>query len=304
MSGWWAGGEDGRADEPIVSIERWDQELRAAGFEGIEAAVPDDDNPLYATIAHITSVVPVPKEPEREITLLHNGEKFEFAHLLAASLESDGHRVYWRNLCDLQGVQDQVQGQDVIAVIDVEQPFFQDISKQSYASFMAYISQLKEHGVLWLTRSAQIHCSNPAYGLVLGLARTMRMEMSLDFWTAELQHLDPATVDATACIARRFLARPRGLGASVDCEFAVHNGIVHVGRYDWSPIVADLLPTLAEDDPKELAVARLGMLDSLHWVQRASPVLQEDEIEVSMRCTGLNFRVSSLSKRYAPFALN
>ncbi|KAK5996225.1 Highly reducing polyketide synthase gloL [Cladobotryum mycophilum] len=284
LSGWWLGENDGRADQAIVSIDRWDRELRAAGFCGVEAAVADDDD-LHKSMAHIISVVPTPDTSAKEITFLYNEEKHQFARELATVLEQDGAKVHWRKIGD----REYVEGQDIISTIELEQPYFQDISEEDFANFMACVSQLKG-GLLWLTRAAQIFCTNPTYGLVLGFARTVRVEASLDFWTAELQNLDSLTVNAAASITRRFLRRPLGAGRGVDCEFSVHDGTIQIGRYDWSSMATELESQFQDDDPRQLVVGQPGMLDSLHWVQHASPPLQADEVEVSIRCTGLNFR--------------
>jgi hypothetical protein len=39
--GWWLGKADGRNWEPYVQPERWDAELKEAGFTGVDAFVPD-----------------------------------------------------------------------------------------------------------------------------------------------------------------------------------------------------------------------------------------------------------------------
>ncbi|KAF5011030.1 hypothetical protein FDECE_2837 [Fusarium decemcellulare] len=46
FEGWWLGEADGRTDGPCVSPERWDKELRAAGFSGVDQCVMDADAPF------------------------------------------------------------------------------------------------------------------------------------------------------------------------------------------------------------------------------------------------------------------
>ncbi len=45
FSGWWLGEDDGRPHEPYIRVDRWDEELRAAGFSGVETAVYEMSSP-------------------------------------------------------------------------------------------------------------------------------------------------------------------------------------------------------------------------------------------------------------------
>lgn len=45
LPGWWKGVADGRIDTPFLSPERWDEEMRESGFNGIDIVVPDADGP-------------------------------------------------------------------------------------------------------------------------------------------------------------------------------------------------------------------------------------------------------------------
>lgn len=251
----------------------------------MEVAVADDDL-LHQEMAHITSVVPMPEITGKEVTFLYNKEKHAFALDLAVALEQDGTKIHWHQI----GSPGLIDGEDNISTVELEQPYFSDISEDDFADFMACLSGLKG-GLLWLTRAAQVDCTDPAYGLILGLARTIRVELSLDFWTTELQHLDSNAIQAATSISRRFLARSPDAGRTTECEFAVHNDTILIGRYDWSTMPVELEMPLQKDDPKQMVITQPGMLDSLRWIQNAALMLQEDEVEVKISCTGLNFRV-------------
>lgn len=45
FEGWWLGDADGRSDGPCVSPDRWDCELRASGFSGLDHCVLDAEAP-------------------------------------------------------------------------------------------------------------------------------------------------------------------------------------------------------------------------------------------------------------------
>ncbi|RDA85038.1 hypothetical protein CP532_4577 [Ophiocordyceps camponoti-leonardi (nom. inval.)] len=285
LPGWWIGEDDDRADVPFVSVERWDAELRDAGFSGVDASVLDDDEP-YCTCAHMTSraVAAVTPKPET-VVMLYRQEKNEFACGLADIWTRDGIEVRWTQLGDYS---DDLAGvEHVISAIDLEGPFFHDLAEPDYQAFMTFLTKLKR-GVLWLTRPAQIACTDPRYGLVNGVARTVRVELSLDFWTAELQRLDETTTTAVLSIARKFFIRTP-LSRGMDTEYAVHDGVVRIARCHWSSVAGALQP--AEDDgcARQMVVGQYGVLDSLTWVRRESQTVGELDVEVDIRCVGLNF---------------
>lgn len=278
---------DGRAEGPAVSLERWDKELRAAGFNGIDASGANDDDG-FQFVFHLISSVPLPQVHAKEVVFWYNRARPDFATQLATSLEEGGILVHWVSIHE----KDWDGGdRDVISVVDLDGPFFRDISEENYVDFMTCFAKANK-GLLWLTRSSQVGCTDPSYGLVHGLARTARLEASMPFWTAELQNLDAPTVDAAAAISGRFLRRASGVVSQVDCEFSVHDGHIHVGRYDWSSITEEIQRTtsLECEDPKELVVDAPGMLNSMHWVQRSARPIRPDEVEVKIHAVGLNFR--------------
>jgi hypothetical protein len=188
--------------------------------------------------------------------------------------------------------QSDLMGHNVISTIELESPFFHDMSEGDYTNFFSFLSKLKQ-GVVWLTRAAQIECSNPGYGMALGLARTIRAELSLRCWTVELANLHNHVRESNAVIAifRKFVNSSLTDGP-VDCEYSVLDGQVHTGRYHWSHLPSELKPILKQDDPKELSIGQFGMLQSLHWVHQRSVELEPDEVEIDIRCVGVNFKVS------------
>jgi SAM-dependent methyltransferase len=54
--GWWLGENDDRLYEPYVHPDRWDAELRASGYTGVETAVYDED-PSYRCCTTIMSLI-------------------------------------------------------------------------------------------------------------------------------------------------------------------------------------------------------------------------------------------------------
>ncbi|KAK2601916.1 hypothetical protein QQS21_004507 [Conoideocrella luteorostrata] len=286
LPGWWTGDDDGRLETPCVSPERWDRELRDAGFSGADTVLLDDDPP-YSICANILSTAQtVVTDDARTIVFLYKEEKHEFACSLASMLERQDIRIKWVRLGNEA---DYVSGFDVVSTIDLEKPYISEMSKQDYAVFTAYLSSLKG-GLLWLTRAAQVGCTDPQYGIGIGLMRTVRVELGIDLWTAELDHLDSPALLATVAIYQKFHNRGRnGIDRKVDVEYAVQDGVTYIGRYHWTSINKELV-SQSSHDPKQLIIDKFGLIDSTNWIQHRQSILQDDEVEVQIHYIGLNFR--------------
>jgi SAM-dependent methyltransferase len=96
---WWLGEEDGRAQEPYVSPERWDEELRAAGFLSPDASVFDDDIPYQANATIIASPDSRYKL-DPDVYLLSGQPEGEIAQNISASLQKLGLEVKNMGLSD------------------------------------------------------------------------------------------------------------------------------------------------------------------------------------------------------------
>ncbi|KFZ19179.1 hypothetical protein V501_00783 [Pseudogymnoascus sp. VKM F-4519 (FW-2642)] len=285
LPGWWLGEDDGRPNDPRLSVERWDQELRDAGFSGSDSAALDDEAPRHIN-AHIVSTAVGTTTSARGVTILYGAEKHPFARDLALRLEEAGIGVVWVKLGDHKNIPEQ----DIISTVELDGPYFHDISAEGYESFKDFLSKLKV-GVLWCTRPAQLECTDPRYGATLGLARTIRLELLLDFTTIELQNLDASALDATLAVFKKFQGRSSSGDYAFEPEFAVHDGTVYTGRFHWVSASEELESRVTEKDPKRLTIGQYGSIDSLRWIQHEAPTtLEPDEVEIDIRCVGLNFR--------------
>ena len=256
----------------------------------------DDEQP-YSTCGIIITSVPKSAEPEkRPLALLYRMEKPSFGLDLAKTLEQQGIKVQWvkleEQISSKEGEDiDMYQGYDIISLIDLEGPFFADIPEATYNTFIKFLSRRRD-GLLWLTRSAQVKCTDPRYGIGLGLFRTIRNELSLELWSVEVDDLSSSSVSCVLSIYQKFQSRPSiDLDRSTDTEYAILNGAVYTGRYHWiSP--REELESHGAENPKQMVVGNFGQLNSLHWIQHDTNTLQDNEVEVEVKSAGVNFKVS------------
>ncbi|KAI9774066.1 MAG: Type I Iterative PKS [Geoglossum simile] len=282
--GWWLGEGDGRIDEPYILPERWVQELKNAGFQGDIAVRFDHEFPYQINaniIAHPVEIT----APQRRVTLLFSSKASASACQAITSFANTDITV---DLCTLE--QRPPPNQDVIALLDLDGPFFENISAHALDAFIRFVSQLQSEGVLWVTRSTQLGCEDPRYALVVGLARTIRSELSVDFATLELDRTDSAAWRALHQVFHKFQCRVRGQDLDPDYEFALSNSIIHVGRFHWVSVDRALDDTCKGYVPRRLEIGKRGLLQTLRWAQGSPDSLAEDEVEVDVRAVGLNFK--------------
>lgn len=296
LPGWWCNrASDDREDGPTVSVERWHEELKKAGFSGVDFIKLDDDEASYSVSAHMASTV-VGKETEapNPLTFIYKTERTVFGCKLAETLEKQGHRITWAKLGE-SIEQDQDKQQDLVFVVELEGSFFDDIHETDYASFLQILTHHRK-GLLWLTRSAQVLCTDPGYGATLGYLRAVRNELGLDCWTVEMDSLEESSsLNAAAKVALKFCGR-NSLERNVDPEYAVRNGVVHIGRFYWFSTTKELQVLSGNGSKKQLVIGQYGTLEALHWVaQTEEEDLKSDEVEIDIRYVGVNFKVRPLA---------
>ena len=249
LPGWWLGEEDNRASEPYLSVERWDHELSAAGFSGADAAIPDDHRPYQLNFS-IIATIPLPRRDFPKVTLLCH-EPSTVVPAVETFLTNRGYHVSRSNL-----LLDPPHDQCVISLLDLDGPMLPSIGAEGFLALKRYIAKIKT-GMLWVTRSIQMACENPDYGLVLGLARTARSELSVDFSTFEVDVTSIEAWTALLEILRTLELPDRHLDADTDFEYAFYDGAVYVGRYSWRSIPNDHAQTTANNDENSLESERI-----------------------------------------------
>jgi hypothetical protein len=248
-----------------------------------------DFEPPYVTNAVMVATVREDEPQPKVVTFLC--PSLENGHIKAVKrhFESLGYVV---QLCSLQSPSPP-EG-DVISLLDLEGPFFAQISEHDLIAFQKFITDSETTGILWVTRSAQLKCTDPRYALVLGLARTIRSELGIEMGTVEMEECDQASWTALEAIYREFRARDKSDNTNTDYEFAYKDGKLLTSRYKRctpGEILA-LQSGSQSSNAVGLRIETFGRLGSLAWVllDRASD-LYCDQVEIDVHNTGLNFKV-------------
>ena len=281
---WWSRAEDDGFDGPYLNNVRWQEELLAAGYEvgdtfALDTAKVHQQNYIMSVRPSIGGTPPGP------VTLLCQSST-SGSCLIAQQLESQGYEVHRCTLEDSMP-----PDQDVIALLDINEPFFENIEAPTFEKFKAFLQKLKASGVFWVTRLSQMHCTDPRFAQAIGAARTFRSELLIDFTTCEVDCVDSSATEIVQ-VFTKFQKRGNNKDfLTADMEYAIFEGVIYIGRF----FPFDLSHDLRKLEPSGRAMLDLsvtGQPSTLHWTQKpALAPLQPDEVEVEISAVGLNLRV-------------
>ncbi|GFF60843.1 lovastatin nonaketide synthase [Aspergillus udagawae] len=283
LPGWWIA-EDGR-DVPYVNPEKWHDELVRAGFMGADVVRLDSEAPYQLNASIIAR--PSPRLPIKgEIGLLYQGEVSSWAKGLGCLLLSSGYVVKWVTLDESPTVL------DFICLLDLEKPFFDNLSPAKFHQFQRFASHFTKGRSLWLMRSVQLVESDPdpARALTLGVMRTMRQELARGPSTVEIEHLEDAAMHRVIDIFEKVKTYDDNKSPDPDHEFVLKHNDVHVGRLQWSSL-DEVIISAPETASLILDIGSHGMLDTLKWsLGGRGPMIAEGDVEVDIKYVGLNFK--------------
>ncbi|KAI2931662.1 hypothetical protein CBS147321_10186 [Aspergillus niger] len=286
----WSSAEDFRANsKPYLSPDRWDIELRNAGFIGSEVMAYDVPHP-HQTYFTMLSRVPHPP-PEAEtydtVTILTTDSPGSWASEVASRFRQGGHVVNWTTLHDTLP-----KDQWIISLLDLDGPYLNNLSEERYLALQSFLMTADNSHIIWVTNTSQMACADPRYGLIFGLTRTLRHETATGI---SLFETDSYTQPAAGALFHVFnkLQRTRQCpdARPADSEFSFFEGVIHVGRCHWMH-TKQITPRPETPCPRKLDVSSVGLIDTAHWV----PVdghqgeLETGQVEVDVHYVGLNFR--------------
>ncbi|KAF6833041.1 Lovastatin diketide synthase LovF 1 [Colletotrichum plurivorum] len=186
------------------------------------------------------------------------------------------------------------RGQPVLCLLDLEGPFLINMASEQWENLKRTIFSAQDEKFVWVTGASQIACSNPDYSLVLGAARSLRRELSMDLMTLELEKFDANGWAAMVSVFESLGQRSVRGEIDPDSEYAYSRGSLHVCRFHPTRVY-DQLREACEDSPKSLKIANPGDLQATNWEDVENVPVQGDLVEVEVKAVGLHARVSDSS---------
>lgn len=249
-------------------------------------------------IVNMASTRPIPPAAQDNITLLVSEHDSGAATEVSRQFRSHGSIV---ELCGLYNLPR--NSRFVIVLLDVVSPLLYNLDEEGFQQLKDFILGLSNHHVTWVTRSTQVSCQDPRYGLTHGFLRSVRQECvnvpKLCISTLEVNQLDDEAIQNLVSlqshihkheICHRWTGRGR--------EYALVKGVIHTVSLQSVPATQEFTKPIDNKLPKKLSLEFIGLLDTLVWREHSHSLLGDDEVEIDVRCVGLNFRVCSLLLRY------
>ncbi|KAJ6030992.1 polyketide synthase [Penicillium herquei] len=308
LPGWWLGEEDGRHGGPTFNPKGWDRLLLRQGFNGVEISLADyseyEQDELFSVIVSTAdssdseiskpesqTLIVLPEQRERQ---LEDG-----IFNLQTALSQQGHHVSLSSLADLPS---DLAECNCIVLLEHDKPIFPDVTGEVFDAVHRLLLTSKQ--VLWVTKGGAIDTLIPEANMIVGLARSIRAEQpgslisTLDL-SSDLKLVANGLVD----ILQIQLAPPALSPHSRDYEFVERDQSILISRLEEikpvnSMVVSDsgsqtaIVPFTSSRCPLKLQIKVPGLLDSLQFTadEEIRQPLSDDEVEVQVKATGLNFR--------------
>ncbi|TVY75062.1 Highly reducing polyketide synthase gloL [Fusarium oxysporum f. sp. cubense] len=296
FSGWWLGEADQRQWEPYVTVDRWDIELKAAGFSGVDTAVHDAEEPFHYCAAIVSTKVEdggkqKAAAPRPEVSILTDNPEGFLAEKLISELRNHSISVGVYGLFDTT----LPANRDILSLLDLEAPFFENITQDRLEAFQGILQRHQSGHILWLTEPAQVNCEHPRSAQAIGVARSIRAESQIPLYTLEIKPTEPRFPELVCKVLTKVQRTEDNESLAPDKEYIVDGGIVKTGRYQPFLVRKELEETTptheAEGDLiKSLHITNPGFLDQLTWINSALPQPGEGGVVIDTKAVGLNFK--------------
>lgn len=206
-----------------------------------------------------------------------------------------------------------------IVLSELDGPVLSTATPETFAQVQKLLT--KSAGVLWVTRGAYKSATNPESNMAVGLIRSVRSETAAKAATLDLDpHSTSSTTEQVDLIMKVFKRAVMAsslpdddTNATTDMEYAEHSGALAVPRIVPDPATSLFVhreassssssspsstttpylqpfPQPGDHRRLRLAIDTPGALDSLYFTDSSSPPLADDEIELHIHATGINFK--------------
>lgn len=261
----------------------WTMELNEAGF--LPPEFSSFDLNIYPwTLEHaIISKAPHPEAEKHNIFLLGPAQSHPWIETVRHHLIERGYNVVDATLEELPSGEG-----DIISVLDIPTPTLSNFSQENHDAVIRLCLQGRR--TIWATKASQMRCDNPSFGLINGFARTIRQETMSEFGTIEIDNFDQHAAGALVQVYEKFCRQSLAPSWAPECEFALLDKVVHIGRFHWAPL-ENLSPPVPQDCHIALEAGAPGIGNLLTWKEQPDLSLSEHDVEVDMSHVAINFRV-------------
>ena len=284
---WWEDVSDG-VRSTCLRTEEWHTALAHAGYQVSNALV---SNPTEAQLTSIMIArLPTEISAATHVTFLRQGTNMD-VEPIKNELHARGYQIVGCTIEDIPP-----SNQDIIAVLDHDGPFLEDLDARGFEAFQRFLSNIQNSRIFWVTGLCQIHCKNPRFAQIIGAARTIRSELLIDFATCEVDSFASSASEIIDTFTK-FRSQIWNDSLQPDFEYCIFEKEIKIGRF-YPFTLSSELSVPESSDRAVLDISTPGLPSTLHWVQQPLPrPLELGEVEIEVYAVGLNFRVSTDSFR-------
>jgi hypothetical protein len=302
LPGWWLGGEDGRTWSPLITVSKWDENLKNNGFSGTDIVFRDYNNDTCHEISIMisTAVPPVEKTTSQHQRVFIRPDNCcsdinGFYSLLSQS-GVDPHGTKQALTLKDAALMSNISSKTFIFLLELQNPILRNLTQDNFMNLQNIIKTAK--GIVWITRGGSSG-ADPDFRMVDGLARVIRRENNtMSFITVAFdtkENLSKHQAEILCTILDRHDFEHGGL--EYEGDFVEREGLLEVGRIVANvglsqEIAGHSLPPrpktqkIATAPPLKMKIETPGVLESIYFAEDTvySTPLPDDEIEVSAFC--------------------
>lgn len=309
LKGWWLSNNQDRQWSPCLTETAWNNALRQTGFSGIDVLLPDHHEPELheSSVVIATAVSPAPPQDplsETFTTIVTAGDlvsQQELGRQLQNQLITlHGSRSELLSL-EQAASEPNVDTTSHIFLLEVDNAFLSKIKETEFARLKRIICSSK--CILWVSQDQSSTVRHPELDMITGFARSIRSEYSeLKFVTLALGRAAPS-ITPTEIILKVLRQTVMFAIDQIEPEYRQRDEMLEISRLVEADSLNCMLPAKTADQeskvqnfvngtPLSLHFAAPGLLDSLEFREdyETSQPLSDDEIEVEVKATGVNFR--------------
>jgi NADPH:quinone reductase-like Zn-dependent oxidoreductase/SAM-dependent methyltransferase len=237
LKDWWVSKEEHRQFSPLIGEDKWDEDLKAAGFSGIDVAIPSNEVKERQThsifistrvesdngerhdngVANDMVIIADPRSTTQKQVAQHLEQSWmdRYASCVTSSFSELSNRKLPANAT-------------YIFLVELEESFLRNIQPEEWATLKAIMDQAAR--VIWATRGGGQRPSNPDMSLVTGFGRSMMTEkLGLDFLELALDG-DSSILHAAECVERVVTQRLAGNHEPLEPEYSEEDTRLCIGR--------------------------------------------------------------------------
>lgn len=325
LEGWWlstyfsniyslnsanlSGSESYRKFGPCVDTQQWHELFVQTGFSGLDISLPDyDDANCYENSVLVTSAVEaIPELPATgNIEIVYDPsepEQVQLAQSLAFLQDRHTKSVIIASIDQRQECFSDSASLRVF-LLELVHPVLGDIKPELFEKVQRLLCSTTD--VLWITSGGEASSPKPHMSLVDGLLRVLTSEddrKSCHLLSLQ-ENTSPEHMRNQVTKVIKLLLSPGTESERLDTEYREQQGLLHIGRLmsstqlnnqiaiQTTPKQHKMQGFKSADVPLHLDALSSGLVPGFKFIEDpiATQPLGPDEIEIEVKCAGVNFR--------------